>query len=110
MTDDLEQQLLKWIKQFHRREPSYIPHAEAFKRWPHTKNVCERITRLNPNGLEEGTQPRGFHAKFNARNWCLINDCVPLQKYIEKHGRPPGRVIKHGRHKFVSRIDYLDGT
>ncbi len=51
------------------------PIEEYLIRTKHTKNVSERIKRLNPNGKEEGARPRGWHPKgmFKRVKSSLVN-------------------------------------
>ena len=43
------------------------PIEEYLARAKHTKNVADRIRRLNPNGKEEGSYIRGWHPDFRFR-------------------------------------------
>lgn len=95
---------------------SYSAHAyvwpieEYLCRTNHTKSVAERIERLNPLGKPEGERPKGWNPKFSPRHVELSRDLVPAREYQKKWGRKPERIaFKRGRHKFVTRADFVSG-
>lgn len=86
------------------------PISEYLVRRKHKRSVAERIERLNPYGKPEGESVRGVHPKFSPRHVILWGDFVPLREYEKKWGVKPARVaFKRGRHKFVTRRDFVAG-
>ncbi len=86
------------------------PIEELFARRKFSKNVAERIARLNPYGHEEGSIIRGVFYKTWAKNpWHM--DAVKLRDYEKKWGTRDGAEIIHksGRSKFVSSQAFLRG-
>lgn len=70
------------------------PIEEYLARRKHTPAVAERIRRLNPNGKEEGSRPKGWHP--NQRNHWLLHDCVPIRKFREMYGSAALRSLPKG--------------
>lgn len=85
--------------------------AAAWEAWlsKHTPSVRERLERLNPTGVEEGHIPRGWNRRDSGEMWAL--DLITAEKYQLKWGFWPTVIAKKsGRKKYVTRVDYLDGT
>lgn len=100
-----------WLEQY-RTAYETVVTAERWQRWlaKHTPTVRERLERLNPNGVTEGSIPRGWQRKWS-RHDEFTRDLVTVAKYQEKWGRWPDRIAyKRGRRKYVTRAHYLDGT
>jgi hypothetical protein len=86
------------------------PIEEYLIRSKHKPTVAARIRRMNLYGKVEGAKIRGFHPKFNPKTVQLLYDLVPVRSYKKKWGAAPVRIaLKNGRHKFVSRMDFVSG-
>lgn len=79
------------------------PIKEYLVRRKHSKNVAERIDRLNPNGKEEGEGPRGYYPEFLRRPWGITFDAIGKLEFIQKYGRkafqrlPKNALIRNGK-------------
>lgn len=75
----------------------------------HTPAVIARIERLNPQGIEPGAIPRGWHPKRRAWTYELMARVMSKGSVIRRYGRevwdaiPRERVFKDGRRKFVAQ-------
>ncbi len=70
-----------------------IPLDEAFARWPHTPNVEARIRRFNPDGLEQGSIPRGWTPSTNIRMFCFMRNLMTITQFNELHGKGAHRAL-----------------
>lgn len=74
----------------------------------HTPGVIARIERLNPQGIEQGARPRGWHPKRRAWEYALVAMVMSKGEVIRRYGRevwdciPRDRVLKDGRRQFVA--------
>lgn len=85
------------------------PIEEYLARSKHKKTVAERIARLNPYGKLEGERVRGVHPKFSPKRVLWRGDLVSLAEFRKKWGDAPVKIaFKRGRHKFVSRHDFMN--
>lgn len=73
--------------------------------------VAAKLRRLNPNGVEEGSWPRGYHR--HARNpWWGYGGVGP-REFVEKYGRkayhalPKRAFIRDGHRKMIVR-EYIE--
>ena len=85
------------------------PVEELFARRKFKATVKDRIARLNPYGHEEGQNIKGYHPKDAVP--VVVFDAVSQRDYIKRWGTKAGAevVYKRGRHKYVSRMDYVEG-
>lgn len=90
------------------------PVDELLARYKCKRHVAERLKRLNPEGVEEGSYPRGWHRKGPAWAWPLERNYYPLGAIVREHGRavldriPRESVVKDGRRKFVPHYVLVD--
>jgi len=85
------------------------PIQEYLVRTNHSRNVAERIERLNPNGKEEGEAPRGFHWSPSTKYEAFQRRCTTISAFIARFGReafrklPPEAFVKvGGRRRVIS--------
>jgi hypothetical protein len=92
-----------------KRQRAIWPVAEIIHRYKVTRHVAERLRRLNPEGVEEGCYPRGWHRRWPLH---LAMDAITLAEFRRRFGReaekrlPPGAIWKPrgaGRRKVVSQ-------
>jgi hypothetical protein len=67
------------------------PIDEYLVRRRHRPEVAARIRRLNPNGKEEGSRPRGWHPHARSRRYDL--DLVSVDQFIKRFGRAKYRSL-----------------
>lgn len=103
-----------WMATY-RAEYAKIKEIKRKREWEaflarHTATVRARIEALNKNGVKEGEQIRGFRTKsWDAR--IFTRDLVAEKAYVEKWGfHPTDIAYRHGRKKYVTRVDYKAGT
>lgn len=93
-----------------------IPLETYFAHRKHKRTVAERIARFNPDGLEEGCIPRGWHPKRTMKYSRCMMDIVSVAEFREKWGEQPlmwlhcqNRIVKlGGQRRAITRMDYVD--
>lgn len=75
--------------------------------------VMERVAKLNPRGVPEGSRPRGYRRRESPR-W--LRGWVGNGEFIRKHGRDAWGCVPRedrrndGRRQYITREAYLDHT
>lgn len=81
------------------------PIKEYLIRKQHSRNVAERIEKMNPEGKEEGFIPRGWHPhhRFNHFMMCTIGPRDFIRKYGRERYRllPKEAFVRNGHRKAI---------
>ena len=88
------------------------PIEEYLVRRKHSPAVAARIKRLNPNGKEEGSRPRGWHPQGRAV-WAM--DVVSVDWFRRNHGSAALRALPRsafsktgGKRRAISMVAYQE--
>jgi len=93
-----------------------IPLQDYFSHWGHTPNVAARIAALNPNGIEEGTIPRGWNPKRTLKWARVMMDVISVADFRQKWGEQPLLWLHYrkrlvnlgGKRRAVTYQDFVD--